>query len=158
VNETLGVSVRRREPRCVVQDAAENSPHFARLLRRLPARSGAIRRIQLEFPNKRVLQFDFDVIDLGRMSAENYVKLPNPAALALAARMKFDVRRRIRLTRDFFVNLSKTPLSMKVQELVAGFFSAYQALNKNTEAQRRLCTGVFVIASTIVILRPLDVS
>jgi len=44
--------------------------------------------------------------------------------------MKFDARHRIRLTRDFFVSLAKTPLSMNVRELAAGFYSAYQPLNE----------------------------
>ena len=42
--------------------------------------------LRLDFPNRRVLEFDFDVIDLGRMDAGPHIKMANPAALALAAR------------------------------------------------------------------------
>ena len=91
--------------------------------------------LRLDFPNKQILQFDFDVIDLHRMDAEDYVKKPNVAALALAARMRFDVKQRIRLTRDFFVNLAAIRVGGKVKELVAGFFSAYQPLTADESLQ-----------------------
>ena len=91
--------------------------------------------LRVDFPNKKVLQFEFDVIDLARMDAECYVKLANPAALALASRMKFDLRSRIRLARDFFLSLAVTPINRTEQELVAGFFSAYQPLNTREALQ-----------------------
>ncbi len=47
----------------------------------------------VDFPNTQVLRFKFDVVDLGRMEAESYLSIPNAAALALSARMKFDARK-----------------------------------------------------------------
>jgi hypothetical protein len=91
--------------------------------------------LSVSFPNKRVLQFDFDVIDLSKMEAERYIKMPNPAALALAARMKFDTKNRISLTRDFYLALAATPLQQREQKLVACFFSAYQPLDKSQALQ-----------------------
>jgi hypothetical protein len=91
--------------------------------------------LRLDFPNRRVLEFDFDVVDLGRMDAGHHIKMANPAALALAARMKFDARHRIRLTRDFFVSLANAPLKTNVRQLVAGFYSAYQPLNEEETLQ-----------------------
>jgi hypothetical protein len=93
-----------------------------------PVLAGNIGPLAVSFPNKRVLQFNFDVIDLSRMEAEHYVRMPNPAALALAARMKSNVKERIRLARDFFLTLAGMPLKPREQELVAGYFSAYQPL------------------------------
>jgi flagellar biosynthesis/type III secretory pathway protein FliH len=61
--------------------------------------------------------------------AAEYLKMANPAALALASRMRFDRSDRVSLTRDFFVRLAQTPISRAEQELVAGFYSAYQPLN-----------------------------
>ena len=81
--------------------------------------------LAVDFPNKRVLVFDFDVIDLARLDAWAYVHLPNPAALALASRMRFRRHDRVRLMRDFFFSLAATDLQQKEQELVIGFFSAY---------------------------------
>jgi hypothetical protein len=83
----------------------------------------------LTFPNKRVLEFDFDVVDLARLDARTFVRKRNPAALALAARMRSDKKERISLVRDFFVNLAAAPVGREEQELVAGFFSAYQPLS-----------------------------
>jgi hypothetical protein len=86
----------------------------------------------IRFPNKRVLEFDFDIIDLPKMEADSYVQMNNPAALALAARMKKSSKDTVRLTRDFFLSLAGTPINREDQELVAGFFSRYQPL---TEAE-----------------------
>jgi hypothetical protein len=63
------------------------------------------------------------------------VKLANPASLALASRMKFDLRNRIRLARDFYLSLAVTPIGRAEQELVAGFYSAYQPLNSSEALQ-----------------------
>jgi hypothetical protein len=84
--------------------------------------------IWVDFPNGRVLWFKFDVIDLGRMDAKRYLKMANPAALALASRMKFDATRRVGLIKEFFMSLAETPIAREDQLLVAGFFSAYQCL------------------------------
>ena len=91
--------------------------------------SGCQLSLRVDFPNKQVLHFEFDVIDLARMDAETYLKFPNPASLALSSRMRFDPTNRIRLTRDFFVKLADTPVSGIVKRLVAGFFSEYQRLS-----------------------------
>jgi hypothetical protein len=72
--------------------------------------------------------FTFDVIDLSRMDAEPYLKTADPAGLALAARMKFDAKKRVSLTRDFFVGLSDSPIDPKDKLLVSAFFSDYQRL------------------------------
>jgi hypothetical protein len=98
---------------------------------------GAGRQLPLcvDFPNKQVLRFEFDVIDLARMDAEIYLKLPNPASLALSSRMKFDPTNRVGLARDFFVRLADTPIPGKVKRLVAGFFSEYQRLSSEEALQ-----------------------
>jgi hypothetical protein len=85
--------------------------------------------LELYFPNKRVLHFDFDVIDLPSMKAEAFIKLKNPAALALAARMKAEPRDRVSLTRDFFLSLACTKIGREEKDLIAGFFSRYQPLS-----------------------------
>ena len=89
----------------------------------------------VDFPNGRVLQLKFDVIDLGRMQAESYLKMANPAALALAARMKFDPTERVRLTRDLFIKLAEASIGPDDKQLVAGFFSKYQRLSAREALQ-----------------------
>jgi hypothetical protein len=90
--------------------------------------------LTISFPNKKVMEFSFDVIDLPRMNAESFVKTPNPAALALASRMKSEVKR-VSLAEDFFVTLSGIPLGQREQRLVASFFSSYQPLNRRETLQ-----------------------
>ncbi len=91
--------------------------------------------LRVDFPNKRVLDFDFDIIDLARLDARDFVHCRNPAALALAARMKFDAKQRMVLAREFFLSLASTPVSRAEQVLVAGFFSAYQPLDSREALQ-----------------------
>jgi hypothetical protein len=98
------------------------------LSHREPARI-SLSPVYVDFPNGRVLMFKFDVIDLAAMDAERYIRTANPAALALASRMRFDESQRVRLTGGFIVNLAETPISHEDQQLVAGYFSAYQPLS-----------------------------
>jgi hypothetical protein len=91
--------------------------------------------LEIHFPNKRVLQFDFDVVDLQRMDARSFVRFKNPAALALAARMNTEPQERTGLTCDFFLSLAGTPISREDQKLVAGFFSRYQPLTVSEALQ-----------------------
>jgi hypothetical protein len=91
--------------------------------------SFSVAPLELSFPNKKALFFDFDVIDLPRMEARSYVKLKNPAALALAARMKMNPQDRVSLARDFFLSLAYTKVRREEKDLVAGFFSRYQPLS-----------------------------
>jgi predicted transposase YdaD len=100
-----------------------------------PATSLSFAPLELDFPNKRVLHFDFDVIDLPRMKAGAFVRIKNPAALALSARMKMDPQGRIPLTRDFFLSLARTKIRREDQELVAGFFFRYQPLSDREALQ-----------------------
>jgi hypothetical protein len=99
-----------------------------------PGQAGQV-PLRVESPNRRVLQFDFDRIDLARLEAAECLKMANPAALALASRMRFDQSDRIRLTRDFFVRLAETSINRAEQELVAGFYSAYQPLDAREALQ-----------------------
>jgi hypothetical protein len=64
----------------------------------------------VDFPNKRVLEFSFDIIDLARLDARVFVKCRNPAALALAARMKFEAKERIKgLSKNNVCTLLRPP-------------------------------------------------
>ncbi len=91
--------------------------------------------IVMDFPNKRVLQFDFDVIDLPRMKAASYVRMPNPAALALSARMDFGNADRQTQIKDFLSTLWRTSLVKAVSDVVAGFFFAYRPLSAREALQ-----------------------
>ena len=85
--------------------------------------------LAVDFPNKRVLAFDYDVIDLQNLDAESHVKIPNPAALALAARMRRKPENKAILIRDFALTLAQLRLARADKDTVAGFFFAYERLS-----------------------------
>jgi hypothetical protein len=93
--------------------------------------------LAVDFPNKRVLCFDFDILDLGIMDAGNYVRTPNPAALALAARMKFTRKNRLSLIKDFALTLARIRMVKRVGDVVASFFFAYQHLDESEDLKLR---------------------
>ncbi len=93
--------------------------------------------LAVDFPNKRVLCFDFDVLGLGSMDAGNYVKTPNPAALALAARMRFTSKNRLSLIKDFAITLARIRMVRRVADVVASFFFAYQHLDESEDLKLR---------------------
>ncbi len=85
--------------------------------------------LRLDFPNRRVLEFDFDVIDLARLDARQFVRSGNPAALALAARMRSDQAEQLDLMRDFIVSLASAPVGTDEKRLVAAFYSTYHPMS-----------------------------
>jgi hypothetical protein len=54
---------------------------------------------QVEFPNKIVLQFDYDVIQLNQLNWRDFLQQENPVAAALMAKMRIDKRDRPRIAR-----------------------------------------------------------
>lgn len=85
--------------------------------------------LAVDFPNKRVLAFDYDVIDLQNLDAKSYVSIHNPAALALAARMGRTPENKAVFIRDFALTLAQLRLARADKDTVAGFFFAYERLN-----------------------------
>jgi len=79
------------------------------------------------------------------LDAHAFVKCHNPAALALASRMNFDVKERFNLTRDFFLNLAVTTQERAEQEIVVGFFSTCQPLRRREALQ--LLTELDIVKS-----------
>jgi hypothetical protein len=85
--------------------------------------------LTVRFPNKKVLEFDFDVIDLGRMDAESYVRMPNAAAPAFSCRMRFRRERRRELIKGFALTLARLLPEPSVADRVAAFFFGYQGVS-----------------------------
>ncbi len=104
-------------------------------------RAGHAHPITVDLPNKKVLRFDFDIIHLGGMDAEASVHMPNPAALALSARMRFPKERRIAIIRDFAITLARLKLKPAIADMVAAFFFAYQKLSQEEGLQLRRQLG-----------------
>jgi predicted transposase YdaD len=110
-----------REYRLPVYPIAVLSHKHVRARKSLP--------LAVDFPNKRVLAFDYDVIDLQNLDAKSYVSIHNPAALALAARMGRKPENKAVFVRDFALTLAQLRLARADKDTVAGFFFAYERLN-----------------------------
>jgi hypothetical protein len=89
--------------------------------------------LTVQFPNRKILDFDFDVINLGSMDAETYVTIENPASLALSARMRFPKEKRWELIREFALTLTRMMSRLPAADMVAKFFFAYHKMSAEEE-------------------------
>ena len=110
-----------REYKLPVYPIAVLSHKHVRARRSLP--------LAVDFSNKRMPAFDYDVIDLQNLDAESYVRIPNPAALALAARMRRKPENKAVFIRDFALTLARLRLARADKDMIAGFFFAYERLS-----------------------------
>ena len=78
--------------------------------------------VTMDFPDRRILEFNFPVINLTGLDARRYVALRNTAALALSSVMKIAPGDRIHLGIDMVRSLDEMPVEDPVRETVAGFF------------------------------------
>jgi hypothetical protein len=78
--------------------------------------------VTMDFPGRRILEFNFPIINLTHLDAKRYAVLRNTAALALSAVMKVAPADRIRLGIDMVGSLDKMAVEDPVRETVAGFF------------------------------------
>ena len=78
--------------------------------------------VTMDFPDRRILEFDFPIINLARMDARRFAALHNTAALALSSVMKVSPADRVRLGVVMVGSLDEMPLNEPVRETVAGYF------------------------------------
>ena len=81
------------------------------------------------FPGKTVLQFDYSVIQLNRLSWRDYVSTPNPVASALMAKMKIAPRDRPKVRLECLRLLATLKLDPARSQLIGGFIGTYLQLN-----------------------------
>jgi hypothetical protein len=78
--------------------------------------------VTMDFPDRRILEFNFPIINLTRLDARRYAALQNTAGLALSSVMKIAPADRIRLGIDMVGSLAEMPVEEPVRATVAGFF------------------------------------
>jgi hypothetical protein len=78
--------------------------------------------VTIDFPDRRILEFNFPIINLTRLDARRYASLRNTAALALSSVMRIAAADRIPLGIDMVGSLDEMPVEDAVRETVAGFF------------------------------------
>ena len=92
-------------------------------------------RYQVAFPGKTVLQFEYSVIQLNRLSWRSYVSTPNPVASALMAKMKIAPRDRPKVRLECLRLLATLKLDPARSQLIGGFIATYLQLSAQETKQ-----------------------
>jgi hypothetical protein len=88
----------------------------------------------IDFPDKQVLKFDYEIVQLNRLNWRDFLQQKNPVAAALMAKMKIDKRDRPTVKAQclrLMVTLKLDPAKM---QLISGFVDTYLRLNSTEEA------------------------
>ncbi|MEH2440579.1 DUF4351 domain-containing protein [Nostoc sp.] len=88
---------------------------------------------QVAFPNKVVLQFNYDVIQLNRLNWREYLQQQNPVASALMAKMNIAPKDRPRVKSECLRLLATLQLDPARIQLISGFIDTYLRLNAQEE-------------------------
>ena len=88
----------------------------------------------VEFPDKQVLSFDYQIVQLNRLNWRDFLKQKNPIAAALMAKMRIETEDRAKVKAEclrLMVSLSLNPAKM---QLISGFVDSYLNLNSQEES------------------------
>lgn len=85
---------------------------------------------QITFPNKTILTFTFDVIQLNRLDWHDYVNRLNPVAAALMAKMRIAEADRPKVKAECLRLLATLRLDPARMQLISGFVDTYLRLNR----------------------------
>ncbi len=88
------------------------------------------RPVRIEFPDRRVLTFDFPVIELATREARDHARRQNVAALALASRMRVRPGEQVDLVVDFAITLGKSSVPEASVDRAVEYFFSYQPLDR----------------------------
>ncbi len=100
------------------------------------------KQYQVEFPNLKVLEFNFAAIQLNRLNWRDFLKQQNPVAAALMAKMQIAPEDRPRVKAECLRLLATLRLDPARTQLISGFVDTYLRLNATEEQvfQRELDT------------------
>jgi hypothetical protein len=90
---------------------------------------------ELAFPDKKVLQFNYEVIQLNRLDWRKYARRPNPVASALMAKMQIDPQDRPKVKLECIRLLATLRLDPARMQLIRGFVNSYLPLTPAEERQ-----------------------
>jgi hypothetical protein len=88
----------------------------------------------IDFPNKQVLNFDYDIVQLNRLNWRNFLQQKNPVAAALMAKMKIDQRDRPQVKAECLRLLVTLKLDPAKMQLISGFVDTYLNLDPQEES------------------------
>jgi predicted transposase/invertase (TIGR01784 family) len=84
---------------------------------------------RLDFPNKKVLEFNYEVVQLNQLRWQDFVNQNNPVASALMAKMQMDVQERPTVKLSSLQLLANLGLNPAQIQLISGFIDTYLDLN-----------------------------
>ena len=88
----------------------------------------------IDFPNKQVLNFDYEIVQLNRLDWRNFLKQKNPVAAALMSKMRIDSGDRPKVKAECLRLLVTLKLDPARMQLISGFIDTYLNLNRQEEA------------------------
>uniref|UniRef100_A0ACD5H188 Rpn family recombination-promoting nuclease/putative transposase n=1 Tax=Desertifilum tharense IPPAS B-1220 TaxID=1781255 RepID=A0ACD5H188_9CYAN len=90
-------------------------------------------RYQVEFPDRRVLDFSFVAIQLNRLNWRDFLSASNPIAAALMVKMKIQPEDRPKVKAECLRLLATLRLDPARMQLISGFVDTYLKLNPSEE-------------------------
>lgn len=90
---------------------------------------------RVEFPNKVVLDFKYDVIQLNRFDWRDFLNSPNPVASALMAKMKIAPQDRVKVKLECLRMLLGLKLNPARTQLISSFVDTYLRLNQSEKQE-----------------------
>ena len=88
----------------------------------------------LEFPDRKVVEFSFAVIQLNRLNWRDFLTKDNPAASALMAKMSIETKDRVTAKKECLRMIARLKLDSARAHLLSGFVDSYIRL---LEAERK---------------------
>ncbi len=88
------------------------------------------KEFRIAFPNREVLRFEYDVVQLGRLDWKDYVGRSNPVASALMTRMGVAPEDRPQAKLECLRTLVTLGLNPARERLISGFIDAYLRLDE----------------------------
>jgi hypothetical protein len=95
----------------------------------------AISQYVVDFPDFKVLEFNYQVVQLNRLNWRDFLNQPNPVASALMAKMNIAEKERAKVKAECLRLLITLRLDPARMQLISGFIDTYLNLNPVEERQ-----------------------
>ena len=95
----------------------------------------ALSQYQVEFPDFKVLEFNYQVVQLNRLNWRDYLNQQNPVASALMAKMKIAPQDKPKVKAQCLRLLATLKLDLARMQLISGFVDTYLRLNAREKVQ-----------------------
>ena len=88
---------------------------------------------QVEFPDFKVLEFNYRVVQLNRLNWRDFLRQENPVAAALMAKMQIQPEERAQVKAECLRLLATLKLNPAKMKLISGFVDSYLRLSSQEE-------------------------